>query len=113
MLHAWGMTETSPIVTTGAPLYKHADLDGAALVDMQVRQGRQVFGVELKLVGRDGETLPHDGVSVGELKVRGNWVDVGLFQRRGRSGASTRTAGLEPATSPRSTPTVTCSSPTG
>ena len=38
VLHAWGMTETSPIVTTGSPLHKHAKLNGAALVDMQVRR---------------------------------------------------------------------------
>ena len=83
LLHAWGMTETSPIVTTGAPLYKHEGASQEELVDMQVRQGRQVCGVELKLAGRDGTTLPHDGVSVGELKVRGNWVVSGYFKGEG------------------------------
>ena len=53
------------------------------LVDMQVKQGRQVFGIDLKLVGRDGSDLPHDGVSVGELKVRGNWVISGYFKGEG------------------------------
>ncbi len=83
LLHAWGMTETSPIVTTGAPLYKHEGVGQKELVDMQVRQGRQVCGVELKLAGRDGTGLPHDGVSVGELKVRGNWVVSGYFKGEG------------------------------
>ena len=83
LLHAWGMTETSPIVTTGAPLWKHEGASRAELVDMQVRQGRQVCGVELKLAGRDGKALPHDGVSVGELKVRGNWVVSGYFKGEG------------------------------
>ena len=83
LLHAWGMTETSPIVTTGAPLYKHEGSSQKELVDMQVRQGRQVCGVELKLAGRDGKALPHDGVSVGELKVRGNWVVSGYFKGEG------------------------------
>jgi acyl-CoA synthetase (AMP-forming)/AMP-acid ligase II len=83
LLHAWGMTETSPIATTGAPLHKHADLGHAEVVDMQVKQGRQVFGIELKLAGRDGTALPHDGVSVGELKVRGNWVVSGYFKGEG------------------------------
>ena len=82
LLHAWGMTETSPIATTGAPLAKHA-LSGPDLVDMQVKQGRQVFGIELELFGRDGKPLPHDGASVGELKVRGNWVVSGYFKGEG------------------------------
>ena len=81
--HAWGMTETSPIVTTGSPLPKHDGATLEQLVDMQVRQGRQVYGVELKVVGRDGQDLPHDGKSVGELKVRGNWVISGYFKGEG------------------------------
>jgi acyl-CoA synthetase (AMP-forming)/AMP-acid ligase II len=81
--HAWGMTETSPIATTGAPLPKHQGLSQSELVDMQVKQGRQVYGIELKLVGKNGEDLPHDGKSVGELKVRGNWVISGYFKGEG------------------------------
>jgi acyl-CoA synthetase (AMP-forming)/AMP-acid ligase II len=83
LLHAWGMTETSPLVTTGTPLPKHEGASGEQLVDMQVKQGRQVYGVELKVVGRDGRDLPHDGMSVGELKVRGNWVISGYFKGEG------------------------------
>jgi 3-(methylthio)propionyl---CoA ligase len=83
LLHAWGMTETSPLATTGAPLAKHEDLSASELVDVQAKQGRQVFGIDLKLVGRDGSDLPHDGVSVGELKVRGNWVVSGYFKGEG------------------------------
>jgi len=81
--HAWGMTETSPIATTGAPLPKHQGLSQAELVDTKVKQGRQVYGIELKLVGKNGEDLPHDGKSVGELKVRGNWVISGYFKGEG------------------------------
>jgi acyl-CoA synthetase (AMP-forming)/AMP-acid ligase II len=83
LLHAWGMTETSPLVTVGTPLAKHDTATPDEIVDMQVRQGRQVYGVELKLVGDDGEILPHDGKSVGELKVRGNWVISGYFKGEG------------------------------
>jgi fatty-acyl-CoA synthase len=83
LLHAWGMTETSPLVTTGTPLPKHEGTARERVVDMQVKQGRQIYGVELKVVGRDGRDLPHDGKSVGELKVRGNWVISGYFKGEG------------------------------
>ena len=83
LLHAWGMTETSPLVTVASPLVKHRTLSPDALVDLQISQGRQMYGVELKLVGADGEPLPHDGASVGELKVRGNWVIAGYYKAEG------------------------------
>jgi acyl-CoA synthetase (AMP-forming)/AMP-acid ligase II len=83
MLQAWGMTETSPIATFGSPLAKHAGFGGGELIEMQAKQGRQVFGIDIKLVGSDGSDLPHDGVSVGELKARGNWVISGYFKGEG------------------------------
>ena len=83
LLHAWGMTETSPLVTVGAPLAKHDTATSDEIVSMQVTQGRQVYGVELRLVGADGQVLPHDGQAVGELQVRGNWVISGYFKGEG------------------------------
>jgi fatty-acyl-CoA synthase len=83
LLQGWGMTETSPLATISSPLAKHENSSASELVDMQSRQGRQIFGIDLKLVGRDGSDLPHDGVSVGELKVRGNWVISGYFKGEG------------------------------
>jgi fatty-acyl-CoA synthase len=83
LLHAWGMTETSPIVTIASPLEKHADATREQLVTLQLKQGREMYGVELKLVGPDGQDLPHDGKAVGELKVRGNWVISGYFKGEG------------------------------
>jgi acyl-CoA synthetase (AMP-forming)/AMP-acid ligase II len=83
LLHVWGMTETSPLVTIASPLSKHAGLSADKIVDMQVSQGRQMYGVELRLVDADGRVLPHDGVTVGELKVRGNWVISGYFKGEG------------------------------
>ena len=83
LLQAWGMTETSPLATGGSPLAQHTGASASELIDMQAKQGRQIFGIDLKLVGSDGSDLPNDGVSVGELKVRGNWVISGYFKGEG------------------------------
>ncbi|WP_414900397.1 long-chain fatty acid--CoA ligase [Sphingomonas flavalba] len=72
--HAWGMTETSPIGTCGAPSHDWDDLDFEAQVDQVVRQGRVPFGVELRVVDDDGVVQPRDGASSGRLQVRGPWV---------------------------------------
>ena len=72
--HAWGMTETSPIGTMGAPSADWDDLGFDARVAMTARQGRVPFGVELRVVGDDGEVLPRDGTSSGRLEIRGPWV---------------------------------------
>jgi acyl-CoA synthetase (AMP-forming)/AMP-acid ligase II len=72
--HAWGMTETSPIGTMGAP---SADWDGLSFqqkVDETCRQGRVPFGVELRTTGEDGAVLPRDGTASGNLQIRGPWV---------------------------------------
>ena len=72
--HAWGMTETSPIGTMGAPSHDWHDLDFDAQVDATVRQGRVPFGVELRIVDEDDAEQPRDGVSSGRLQIRGPWV---------------------------------------
>jgi len=74
VVHAWGMTETSPIGTIGTMSHPAAQLDRAAQLDLKAKQGRPPFGVELCLVGDDGERRPHDGVAFGRLMVRGPWV---------------------------------------
>ncbi|MEM8854973.1 MAG: long-chain fatty acid--CoA ligase [Pseudomonadota bacterium] len=74
VFHAWGMTEMSPIGTVGAlPPSVRAGPPEARLQKQSI-QGRRVFGVEFKINGENGERLPHDGVSQGELHVRGNAV---------------------------------------
>ncbi|WP_310469104.1 long-chain fatty acid--CoA ligase [Sphingomonas sp.] len=72
--HAWGMTETSPIGTCGAPSADWDDKSAAEQVDYIARQGRGVFGVELRIVDDDGKELPRDGVASGRLQARGPWV---------------------------------------
>jgi len=74
--HAWGMTETSPIGTTGAYPYNWNELSFDEKVDVVSKQGRPAFGVELRCVDLDDPTkvLPRDGVASGALQVRGPWV---------------------------------------
>ena len=71
----WGMTETSPLGVLATPTPKLAALGEDALNEtIWTRQGRLQFGIELKIVGEDGQELPHDGASAGTLLVRGPWV---------------------------------------
>ncbi len=71
VLHAWGMTETSPYGCVAVP---PAGLDGDAELAYRATQGRFPCSVEARLVNDAGEVLPWDGRSVGELQVRGPWV---------------------------------------
>jgi acyl-CoA synthetase (AMP-forming)/AMP-acid ligase II len=72
VVHAWGMTEMSPIGTVSQ--FKHAPADAAERYALQAKQGRVVFGVDMKVVDAAGRELPWDGRSSGELLVRGHWV---------------------------------------
>ena len=76
----WGMTEMSPLGTTAVLKAKHAELDDAAKLAIRSKQGRPVFGVEMKIVDDNGRELPHDGKSIGELLVRGPWIVSGYFE---------------------------------
>jgi acyl-CoA synthetase (AMP-forming)/AMP-acid ligase II len=80
IVQGWGMTEMSPLGTTAALKAKHASLDEPAQTAIKLTQGRPVFGVELKIVDDQGNALPHDGKSVGELLVRGPWVMSAYFE---------------------------------
>lgn len=73
-VHAWGMTEMSPLGTTNYPLAKHLDMAVDAQHTLRESQGRPPYGVELKIVDDDGNDLPHDGETQGDLMVRGHWV---------------------------------------
>jgi fatty-acyl-CoA synthase len=74
VLHAWGMTEMSPLGTVSTFKGKHRALDDAARTALQYKQGRVIFGVDMKIVDADGRELPWDGKSFGDLLVRGPWV---------------------------------------
>jgi acyl-CoA synthetase (AMP-forming)/AMP-acid ligase II len=72
--HAWGMTETSPIGTMGTPIPGWDEMDLEQQIDVVVKQGCTPFGVELRVVGDDGQLQPRDGESSGSLQIRGPWV---------------------------------------
>jgi len=83
VIHAWGMTEMSPLGTTGNLLKKHAELPQQQRLDVQSKQGRTVFGVEIKITDDTGKELPRDGVAFGDVKVRGPWITKGYFKAEG------------------------------
>src|SRR5262249_20368146 len=74
VLHAWGMTEMSPVGTVGTLKAKEAALPHEQRQAMQHKQGRAIFGVDFKIVGDDGGELPWDGKAFGDLLGRGPWV---------------------------------------
>ncbi|BDA83120.1 long-chain-fatty-acid--CoA ligase [Aureimonas sp. SA4125] len=71
VIHAWGMTEMSPLGTLCSMKPEVADLDGEAYLDVAQTQGHPPFGVEMKITDDDDVTLPWDGKTFGRLKVRG------------------------------------------
>ncbi len=79
----WGMTETSPICVVGRLLPKHAALSAQEQHKVKLKQGRGVFGVELKIVDESGNRLPWDGKAFGEVFVRGPWIASGYFKGEG------------------------------
>ena len=78
--HAWGMTETSPVGTACAHSPDWEELSFDERVDLMCRQGRPPFGVELRIVDDEGNELPRDGETSGELQIRGPWVVKRYFQ---------------------------------
>ncbi|WP_049053401.1 long-chain fatty acid--CoA ligase [Klebsiella aerogenes] len=81
LIHAWGMTETSPIGTINTLLSKHAVLPAEQQRQQSDGQGRPIFGIDLRVVDIDGKALPCDGKSQGYLQVRGHWVVDHYFGR--------------------------------
>jgi len=71
VIHAWGMTEMSPLGTLCSMKPEYAGLAGEARLDVQVKQGHPPFGVEMKITDDEGRELPWDGKTFGRLKVRG------------------------------------------
>ncbi len=73
-IHAWGMTEMSPVGTVNQPLARHSDMPIEDQHRLRELQGRPVWGVEMKIVDEEGNALPEDGKATGELLVRGHYT---------------------------------------
>ncbi len=87
VIHAWGMTETSPVATTGRLKRKFLDLPRAEQRKIKVTQGRTLYGVETKIADDAGQAQPHDGRASGQLMVRGPWVASAYFEDQAASAA--------------------------
>ena len=83
VLHAWGMTEMSPLGTLCTLKNKHALMTPDEQMKIRLKQGRAIFGVDLKIVGDDGQELPWDGKTFGDLHVRGPWIVREYFKGEG------------------------------
>ncbi|MFZ5510796.1 MAG: 3-(methylthio)propionyl-CoA ligase [Pseudomonadota bacterium] len=94
VLHAWGMTEMSPLGTVNTFKAKHLHLPAAEKDAIRIKQGRPIYGVEMKIVDGEGKELPRDGQAFGDLLVRGPWVCSSYF--KGEGGQVLREGGWFP-----------------
>ncbi|BCW90087.1 3-methylmercaptopropionyl-CoA ligase [Alphaproteobacteria bacterium SO-S41] len=83
VMHAWGMTEMSPVGTLGSLLAKDRKLPFAEQLKIKSKQGRPLFSVEMKITDDEGAELPRDGKTFGHLVVRGPAVSSGYFKGEG------------------------------
>lgn len=74
VIHAWGMTELSPVGTVGILKGSQLNWPLARRREVQAKQGRAVFGIDMKIIDEQGQEMPWDGKTSGELLVRGPWV---------------------------------------
>jgi acyl-CoA synthetase (AMP-forming)/AMP-acid ligase II len=83
VLHAWGMTEMSPLGTAGTLKARQAKLSKEEREAVQRKQGRAIFGVDFRIVDENGRELSWDGKAFGDLQVRGPWVIKSYFKGEG------------------------------
>lgn len=87
-IHAWGMTETSPLGTVSRLQQKHEGLSAGEQLKIKCKQGIEIPGIELRCVKEDGTIAPRDGITVGEFEVRGVWVIDGYYKVNNRDNFS-------------------------
>ncbi|MBC7415525.1 MAG: fatty-acid--CoA ligase [Herminiimonas sp.] len=83
VVHAWGMTEMSPLGTAGTLQTKHLALSDEAQTAILEKQGHAIFGVDMKIVDDANKELPWDGKTYGNLLVRGPWIIKSYFKNEG------------------------------
>jgi fatty-acyl-CoA synthase len=85
VLHAWGMTEMSPLGTLCTLKNKHLAMSPEEQMKIRLKQGRAIYGVDLRIVGDDGQELPWDGRTYGDLQVKGPWIVRDYYKAEGAS----------------------------
>ncbi len=85
VLHAWGMTELSPLGTLGTLKFKHLKASKAEQRQLLLKQGRAIYGIDMKIIDDEGRDQPHDGKAYGNLVVKGPWVVSQYYRAEGPS----------------------------
>ncbi|WP_374331646.1 long-chain-fatty-acid--CoA ligase [Aestuariivirga sp.] len=85
VIHAWGMTEMSPIGSLGVPTGETRALAAEDWWTVKLKQGRPPFMVDMKITDDEGRTLPHDGQTFGRLKVKGPAIAKSYYRGEGQS----------------------------
>jgi len=83
VLHAWGMTEMSPLGTLCTLKNKHLSMPAEQQDAIRLKQGRTIFGVDMKIVDSNGDELPWNGKAYGDLLVKGPWIVKEYFKGEG------------------------------
>jgi fatty-acyl-CoA synthase len=81
VLHAWGMTEMSPLGTLCTLKNKHLLLSKEEQMKIRLKQGRAIYGMDMKIIDEAGRELPHDGKAFGDLLVKGPWIVAEYFKQ--------------------------------
>ncbi len=81
VLHAWGMTEMSPLGTLCTLKNKHLLLSKEEQMKIRLKQGRAIYGMDMKIIDEAGKELPHDGKAFGDLLVKGPWIVTEYFKQ--------------------------------
>lgn len=83
VLHAWGMTEMSPLGTLCTLKNKHLTMSREEQMKIRLKQGRAIYGVDLKIVDPEGKEIAWDGKAFGDLYVKGPWIVAEYFKGEG------------------------------